>query len=362
MTFMQGRMDDLIQAAASVVTCSGDEDELEKSVAALHDLLFVVPEGDVATTKSLKQRVSELLGTHFPTFKKAQKRRPGGIPALLVETLCVLAHLLLSAADDSDEGTMQDIVNRLTGYLLPIVFMRTRLTPLILRDTALRSPWAEFARAFQAKTGGVKSERIRPRLRDALQDLSVNFGCDFLYDRQRGSALKTSDVTTKTIAPTAPHSSTLEAWSQNLRGGSDHVNEAGAETSVPAPETALPMVTPGRPLSTCLSWSAVVQKRPSTADKRTSSHGIPFYLLTKRRTLKGAEPASASAGMWTGETGGRLAREDTEGYGGNTRLRGFIDEVSEDSNSILALESPVKRRRLDTSAVVPPSPDRMNDS
>lgn len=237
---------------------------------------------------------------------------------MLLEVVATLGELLLCAA--AGQRVRTRTAKRLEDVLLPILFIRTSVTPALLRRHALSAAWLRFD--AEAKDGV-----------EAKQKLQRLFAA---WNRHHG-------------------------WSFVRSGGASdaHVNMSGALEGASSPtlarapsESTLPAGTAVASLSLRPTPQPRVALRDiawNTAAKRTTVGSIPAYLLTKRRRCEAAAavPMHAPAPLATSPT----TRSPSNAVPACTAPMPREARV-------LALDSPVKRRRRDVTIDVPPSPDR----
>lgn len=345
-----------VKKLSAEVAAANSATEAEPLLRRLHDTLF--PPTDLPAENPsvhLLDRVESLLreinfeatAAERKGGKKPLRHRAAPISGDLVVLECVLllAHLLLSCAAYGPEKTASAVsrrrIRRLDTLVIPTLLASTRVLPSQLREVGLWQPWVYFAeRAEKATT---MAEVLSPEWEDFLISLKTNCCCDFL-----------PVIAKKTFARAKLQmsSSTSEAAAQQSGGTvdcpswADGVQQQQHIRSAPRSTTATGTV----------SVNGSLARAPFSPLKSSrSARAIPAYLITKRAPRSGA-PTRETAATERKETD----PSHTQSGDSPSPPRHFVSD-SEDSNSVLALETPVKRRRrLGSLCCIPPSPDRLH--
>ncbi|KAG5510866.1 hypothetical protein JKF63_06367 [Porcisia hertigi] len=238
---------------------------------------------------------------------------------LLLEAVATLGELLLSAA--AGKTLRAKTAKGIEDVLLPILFLRTSVTPSLLKAHALKSAWSAF------QSSGFAENEPKEKLWRIFISWHRNHGWDFV--RSNSDGLDVSMPTTTTTPHVAADTAT---------------STVGGKTADCSPPTQF---TQQRVALRDIQWNTATAQRGATS-------GIPSYLLTKRRRCDSTHQENFIASVRADEEASNCL-PDTAQLSSHI----VIDKFRYHNNSnILALESPVKRRRRDFTVDVPPSPDR----
>ncbi|CAG9568937.1 conserved hypothetical protein [Leishmania major strain Friedlin] len=305
----------LVACAARAAVKNGETRTIESSLDDLQQQMFGIEEGshEVATEMMLKRiRETQVLLAQDSASGKSNLTTE----RLLLEAVSTLGELLLSAA--AGQRLRTKTAKQMEDVILPILFLRTSVTPSLLKAHALKVAWSRF------ECSGKTNNEARDRLRHIFVLWYRNHGWDFA--RSSGNGV---DVCTPT--PT-PHEGADNAKS--------NVEEKNACCSLPVhPKQQRVMLRE-------ISWNAAARK--------VTTSGIPSYLLTKRRRCDSTYQCDSLASA-RAEGGARNCFPAAAQPPSPTATDKATCQINP---RILALDSPVKRRRRNLTVDVPPSPDR----
>ncbi|KAG5507127.1 hypothetical protein JIQ42_06529 [Leishmania sp. Namibia] len=305
----------LLVACATRAAVKSDETRtIERALDDLQEQMFGVEKPHEVATEILLKRILEIR----PLLTKDSESSKGTLitERLLLEAVLTLGELLLSAA--AGQKLRTKTAKRVEDVILPILFLRTSITPSLLKAHALKAAWSRF------ECSGKDENKAREKLRRIFVSWHLNHGWDFV--RRSGECADLSK-------PTPP-----------LQEAADPAKDALEKKPAFCSPPAQP--APQRAVLRDIPWNAAARK--------VATSGIPSYLLTKRRRY---DPTSQCDGLAS-------ARAD-EGAPNHLQPTAQLPSSADLDRtgcrmnpSILALESPVRRRRRDFTVDVPPSPDR----
>ncbi|KAK7194453.1 hypothetical protein NESM_000361900 [Novymonas esmeraldas] len=305
----------LLACATRATAKNAEPPAIEAALQELQQGLLGVEGPDTASTEALLERVCAartLLARDTETSQNTLNTE-----RLLLEAVVSLSELLLGAA--AGQRVRTKVARRMEDVLLPILFLRTGLSPAQLRSHAVALAWSAFDRAENANGESVA------KLRRLLASWRSTHGWDFAC----GDGAEASMQLTCAAAAAASRGVTESSSAQPDKS--------------PASGAAPVQSAPPRVVLRDVSWNAVA--------RRSATGGIPAYLLTKRRRCDSAHPRDAhtsahtSVAEWSRPPAAALPPAHTPTVHPTTPCN-------------IALDSPVKRRRRDITVDVPPSPDR----
>jgi hypothetical protein len=300
----------LLKIATEAAQRTTDAAAVEGALDDLHNHIFGATVSADASAEFLLHNINNarsLLG-------KAETATKSDLDSgrLLLDAVFTLSEALTNAI--RGQRVHSKLLKRLEDVVLPILFIRSSITPQLLKTHALKVPWAAFEMGRKAPSKEVvKLELI-------FATWSANHGWDFSTWRERCLDVKETVAPALFGAKPAPERKTLE----QSEGVPDHQ----------------------RAVLRDISWN--------TAAKRSAGPGIPSYLLTKRRHIAANLPVACSSHPLPSPPD--VSRVDTAlSHNPHTT----IDNADAEAGStVLAVKSPVKRRRIEFTVGVPPSPDR----
>ncbi|CCW72246.1 unnamed protein product [Phytomonas sp. Hart1] len=240
---------------------------------------------------------------------------------LVLEVVAHLGDVFLSTASGKEPNPK--MIKRLDQLLLPQLFLTTSVNSELLCEVALKSPLRILNNASQ-KDPQVRD--IMDKLEATLFSWKTNYGCDFLLPRS--TALK----------------------STNKTFGSPFFCEV-VDTN--AKKDNYPHVR--HPVAPCAVWDANSYNcQPAPRSPPHSMRKFPAYLLNKRRH-------NFLDGRYSNVSSSILSKSIDDPLPLNSKTEFPLSDIpsdSGDSDSLSAFETPVKRKRADSSLFVSPSPDR----
>ncbi|KPI83405.1 hypothetical protein ABL78_7556 [Leptomonas seymouri] len=296
-----------LRSAAHASQRVADAAAVESALDELHTHIF----GSVAPADIAHQAVLRQIQDARSLFSKVETASRADLDTgrLLLDAVFTLGEMLTSAAEG--RRVRSRVVQRLEDVVLPILFIRSNITPQLLKKHALKAPWAIFEAARQ------KPNKELEKVELAFASWNTNHGWDFLARKERCHGAN------KAVTPTSATTTTT-------------VEERPPNRPASAPDQQ-------RAVLRDISWNVAL--------KRSAGAGIPSYLLTKRRREDCNTPCACPAPFLPGVPRFDAAPTHT--------LHTTIDPINDKPDSaILALRSPIKRRRTDINIGVPPSPDR----
>ncbi|GET85999.1 hypothetical protein, conserved [Leishmania tarentolae] len=304
----------LIACAARASVKNGDTKTIESALDHLQQQMFGVEESpEVSTERMLKHiRETRILLTQDSESGKSNLTTE----RLLLEAVSTLGELLLSAA--AGQRLRTKTAKQMEDVILPILFLRTSVTPSLLKAHALKVAWSRF------ECSGRTDNEAREKLRRIFVLWYRNHGWDFA--RSTGDGV---DIYIRTLTP-----------------------HEGADNATSKPENSSACCSPPvhsaqqRVMLREISWNAAARK--------TATSGIPSYLLTKRRRC---DPIYQSDSL-ASECAEEGAPSCLPATGQPPSLTATDKTTCQINPRILALDSPVRRRRQKLTVDVPPSPDR----
>lgn len=293
---------------AAAMNCRNEE-KLREALQTVHQHLF----GDSLAGETLLANARDRLENMelYCSSRMSSQKHHLSTEALLVESILALGKLLLCAVRQEKISMIQ--IKRLENVLFPILFIRASITPPLLRDFAVRLPWKAFMDCTQT-SGNVPAEKLWKVLRLWQR----NHGWEFLPSKETNSRTEEEQYLVK-----------------------PQLAEVGTLAEVRSKHVAAAFVAPLR---------APVIVSVNTGPKRNVTSCIPAYLLTKRRKVKIPDVAHQ-------HLSGSTTRTVLPAFTENTSP-GLADQAECLESETLALESPIKRRRIDLKINIPPSPDR----
>ncbi|KAL7703023.1 hypothetical protein N2W54_003712 [Lotmaria passim] len=295
-----------LKSAANATQRAADTASVEAALDELHSHIFGAAVSVEASAGALLRNVSDARGllsrAEIVPKNQLDTRR------LLLDAVFTLSEMLASAA--KGRKVRSKFVNKLEDVVLPILFIRSNVTPELLRKHALKTPYAAFEVARQNPTKEVEELNL------TFASWRANHGWDFAVRQELGHTVS------EAVAPALVHTKAV-------------VNERRSDGAG----------------GTADQQRTVLRDVPRNATmERSGVTGIPSYLLTKRRrvcgTLSGAcnvPPADLPHVASTSYHSPHL----------------IIDSLhTEPDSTVLALKSPLKRRKIDFNMGIPPSPDR----
>lgn len=296
----------LLTSAGKATQRSADSAAMESALSEVHFLIFGTAATADVSVDSLHSCLTEARGLLEEEKCAATNQMDSG--RLLLDAVLTLSDVLVSAV--RGQRVRSKVMKRLEDVVLPILFIRSSLTPQLLRTHALKAPWHAFEALRQ------KPNREVEKVEFTLASWGTDHGWDFLTQKERCTAT-TEAAACEPVQKNAPKDP----------DPSDH-----AKGDLTNPRTAL----------RDMSWNS--------AAKRHLGGGIPSYLLTKRRHTEPSSPGECRASFTEPPP-----VEAAPSYNPHNP----IDHIAATTGAtVLALKSPVKRRRIDFHAGIPPSPDR----
>lgn len=297
----------VIRSAARATQRTADVTEVQTALGELHALIFGGAETHDTGNESLLSCIHDL--RVLLNRDEVAKRRDLDTVRLLIEALATLSEMLIGAAEG--RRTHRETVKRLKDVVLPILFLRSGITAHLLRAHALRLPWIAFQNA--CRVSGKEVDKVR----HIFALWRSKYGWDFM--------------TREDCIPKPCEKASVKPL----------VVEVSVEAGRPEPAPRAP--DSQRAMLRDISWNA--------AAKRGVSAGIPSYMLSKRRPSDVFSQGKCSSSPMPAASCANTAVTHTP--------HTPIDNLDTKSGAkVLALESPVKRRRIDFNVGIPPSPDR----
>ncbi|KPA73233.1 hypothetical protein ABB37_10052 [Leptomonas pyrrhocoris] len=297
----------LLSSATLATQRTADVAAIKNALNELHNGIFgSVPPAD-ATHETLLRQIS---GARSVLNKVAVTSRTGlDTERLLLDAVLTLGEMLASAA--AGQRIRSKVVKRLEDVVLPVLFIRSNVTPQLLKTHALKTPWAVFETARQRPNDEVEKMEL------TFASWKANHGWGFPTRKER------CHVASEAIAPASVTTKVIVEMKQASRVGGTPDQQ--------------------RPVLRDIAWNAAL--------RRTAGAGIPSYLLTKRRRVDGHPSSTCNASLPPDVSRVVTAPSHIP--------HATIDPIDDSTGSIvLALKSPVRRRRLDINLGIPPSPDR----
>ncbi|AYU76172.1 hypothetical protein LdCL_070005400 [Leishmania donovani] len=304
----------LVACAARAVVKNDETRTIESALDDLQQQMFGVEKSHEMATEMMLKRIRET--QVLLTQDSASGKSSLTTERLLLEAVSTLGELLLSAA--AGQRLRTKAVKQMEDIILPILFLRTSVTPSLLKAHALKVAWSRF------ECSGKTNNEARDKLRHIFVLWYRNHGWDFARSSSDGV-----DVCTPTPNP---------------REGAEN-----AKSNLEKKTTCCsPPVHPKqqRVVLREMSWNAAARK--------VATSGIPSYLLTKRRRCDSTYQRD-SLPSTCAEGGARNCLPAAAQPPSPTATDKITCQINP---RILALDSPVKRRRRNLTVDVPPSPDR----
>ncbi|CAJ1017236.1 hypothetical protein Q4I30_001221 [Leishmania utingensis] len=304
----------LVACATRAVVKNGETRSIAGALDDLQQQIFGAEETHEVTTEMMLERIRE---TRVLLAQDSESGKSNlSTEWLLLEAVLTLGELLLSAA--AGQRLRTKTAKRMEDVILPILFLRTSVTPSLLKAHALKAVWSRF------KCSGKADNEAKEKLQCIFMSWHRNHGWDFARGSEDGV-----NVSKPTPTPYEAADITISALEKK-----------------PACCSAPPKSPQERVVLRDIPWNAAARK--------IATSGIPSYLLTKRRRC---DPIYHSGSLTStrADEGAPKPLPATPQSPSHT----IIDQARCQLNpSILALDSPVKRRRRDFTVDVPPSPDR----
>ncbi|KAG5486145.1 hypothetical protein LSCM1_07260 [Leishmania martiniquensis] len=305
----------LLVACATRAAVKNDETRMiERALDDLQQQLFGVKKPHEGTTEIMLQRILEIRSLLEQDSESSKSSL--NTERLLLEAVLALGELLLSAA--AGQKLRSKTVKRVEDVILPILFLRTSVTPALLKAHALKEAWSRFECSRKAEND------VREKLRRVFVLWHRNHGWDF--ERCSGEGF---DLSKSTPPPQEAGGIVKDALEKK-----------------PACCSPLLQATPQRVVLREIPWNAAARK--------VETSGIPSYLLTKRKRYNPSDQCGSLTSARADEGALRRLQATVQ-----LPSRTVVDEIRcQVDPCVLALDSPVKRRRRDFTIDVPPSPDR----
>lgn len=307
------------QGLAAAIAACATAAEAWPLLGQLHGVLFPTDGGDSGGLRARVRGLTEAVGvTSAPSRRKGAGRRGQTAEQqttarglALLEAALRLADIFLTAAAGEAASVTAGQLRRLDAAV-PAALALGAVTPAGLRDGLLQRPWDAFAEWAAGAGPGC----LGAGLTDCLEYIKTNQHCDFIPRLRAPPA----DVPPGIAAAAAAG---CLSWAEGAQRAGPRQQQARV------PRSRAGLTTP-------------------SATGASGSHGIPAYLLSRRAPAAAPPHPASTVPPWEALQQGGGGRPHPVAY--------TLMSDSEDSNSLLATETPIKRRRVDPSLYVPPSP------
>ncbi|CBZ23617.1 conserved hypothetical protein [Leishmania mexicana MHOM/GT/2001/U1103] len=306
----------LVACAARAAVKNGETRTIESALDDLQQQMFGVEESHEVATEMMLKRICET--QVLLTQDSASGKSNLTTERLLLEAVLTLGELLLSAA--AGQRLRTKTAKQMEDVILPILFLRTSVTPSLLKAHALKVAWSRFE--CSAKT----NNEAREKLHHIFVLWYRNHGWDFARSSGDGDGVAVCMPT-----PT-PHE------------GPDNAKSKFENKLSCCSPPVHPMQQ--REMLREISWNGAARK--------VAASGIPSYLLTKRRR---GDPTYQCDSL-TSTRAERGAPNCLPASAQPPSPTATDKTTCQINPRILALDSPVKRHRRNLTVDVPPSPDR----